>query len=213
MRNCKICQKPITDAQTYCKKCLNDPTPVRLMKAGLADDRLLPRKEVKKRTIKSASLIVGAWALGFLVVAIIVVRWAVLDSDPDKSAAVTSIKTVHQIPVVKPPITESEKALSLDSQKPLSNPSAATHILQNFAASLTEQYSSNTPYEVKVTGDDISGSLRFDCSDDPNPEDVCFMLYKRYPDSREETNLLRTMGVRNLYFDSGLMKKGWEKTL
>jgi len=185
------------------------------MKAGIHGNGSLVGKE--KQTIKGASFIVGCWFLGFLLVAIIVVRWAVLDGDPVKqSGSFASLNPIQQTPNIEPssPTTaENEKASSVAPQPSSSSRSEETHIIQNFAGYLTEQYSSTTPYDVKVVGDDSEGPLRFDCSDDPHPEDVCFMLYKSYPGSREETNTLRTMGVRHLFFDAGLMKKSWEKAL
>jgi hypothetical protein len=149
MNSCKVCQKPILSGRTYCKKCLNDPTPIRLMKADRPDSSELIHKVGKKRTIMSAFLIVGSWFLGFLFIVIIVIRWAVLDSDPEKSSApAKSISTSQQTTNVPsyPTMAENEKASSLalqqssSSQDAKAQSSAENHIVQNFARVLTEQY-------------------------------------------------------------------------
>ena len=84
-------------------------------------------------------------------------------------------------------------------------------LLQNLGRAMTEQYK-KTPYEVSVFGDDSTNSLAFDCSDDPHPEDTCFLLYKRYP-GEDERKVLKIAGVKRLFFRAGFMKKSWEKSL
>jgi hypothetical protein len=84
-------------------------------------------------------------------------------------------------------------------------------LLRDLGQAITEQYK-KTPYEVSVFGDDSTASLAFDCSDDPHPEDTCFMLYKRYP-GEDERKVLKMAGVKKLFFRAGTFKKSWEKNL
>jgi hypothetical protein len=94
--------------------------------------------------------------------------------------------------------------------QPAPAPAADTaRVLEDLGRAMTEQYKS-TPWQVSVFGDTGTSSLAFDCSDDPHPEDVCFMLYKRYP-GEDERRVLKMMGVKRLFFRAGFTKKSWEK--
>jgi hypothetical protein len=111
----------------------------------------------------------------------------------------------RQQPAPQPSDSHSESATTTPPKKP------EDQVLSLLGAALTEDYK-KTPWGVRVYGDDEQKTLSFDCSDDPHPRDVCFMLYKRYPEE-DETRVLRMLGVKRIYYHAGLVGKSWQKEL
>ena len=207
MRTCRVCGQAISSGTTYCRKCLIDPTSLSQLRSGKRTilQKSLDKQERRKRRIVFitstviCSCLAGCGAF---------VHWFI---------KLPKTNTAAELSTVKPPTaTELSRSTFLGggpSQTSLKgvHSDISQHMIESYGQVLTRQYQS-TPWEVTVSGSDSMGTLTFDCSGDPHAADVCFMLYKQYPE-RSEALVLRGMGVRTLHFSSGFLAKHWTKVL
>jgi hypothetical protein len=219
---CKVCGKKVSGVNTYCNACLNDPTPLKQMMAQQKISQQMMGQSYRSYGTNKGSqksrlplLIVASLCVGAFVLFHPPQHQSPQQSPPAQNSTAVNISTTPNQAKASTSTQRLGSELSATSpSKTVPDESKSTpeaHIIENLAAALTVEYRS-TPYEVRVFGDDSEGSLSFDCSDDPHSEDVCLMLYKQYPDSRER-KVLRMMHIRKLYFHAGLMKKSWGKNL
>ena len=218
MKRCTICGKTIRSNQTYCGACLNDPTPIPVMRArhssSINASLPLPANRrrgltvtERRRGLRKAGVVFLSLGLLFFGGCVALVYWTVRDAPTSSPGTTVALKpTIVEPSPTDKPTSNSAGELSTTSSQP---ESPQAHIIQDLGNALTDRYA-QTSYEVNVEGSDSEGYLRFDCSNDP--KDVCFMLYKSYPD-KDEAGLLREMGIRRLYFSSGLLGKTWTKEL
>lgn len=240
MATCKKCKKQIGAGKTYCQRCLNDPTPLKPIVAKPRSTPPSPKKHRTTSLVVASMavlLVLVVWIpnaktgsdsyaseehisdSGRLQ------RAKALMRNGDFTAALDDL---YAIPQTAPEYRESQTLISVAVQKQKAHDEkfaaeearrqaeppkskSSDRIVELLGYALTEQYDKQTPWSVRVSGNDATKTLYFDCSDDPHPKDVCLLLYKNYP-SEKEAQVLRLSGVRRLVFSAGGLSM-WEKSL